>query len=486
MSYVPYRRSATTGLKSWLPPVLVSALLWWAGGNAISAREAVMATLLLFLPWNAYQRWQRDGSTQVPLFALIALAYWAAFAMPLWLGNPAVEPDSGRPFAEPTVFAVMAMAVAGVLAMGAGMKLPFRPFNPAAMPDVSDTPGSWLYLYIVMAIGTLLSISEGWNLILGSAGHQLINTLTSTVPMAICAMLTIRQFDRTATLVNRYVLAAFLVIRTVIGIAGGVLSPVIFMGVILALIHLSRRRRLPLRAILVIVPLALFLQTGKSVFREVYWTQGRQGGVIEKAQFWLKASLDQWNSALRNSNSQESQELASSALDRVALLSQSANVIAKTPLVVPFQYGESYAFLAATLVPRAVWPNKPTVNDANRFYQVAYGLTAKEDLEGVSISVGCLTEAFMNFGWWGVGFVMFFIGFLVGLFERTLLDARSGLLFCGVGLALLNGLLTVESQASQYLGGLLQQIAIVFVFALPVVRRRKMRGYEAGRLAETA
>jgi len=147
-------------------------------------------------------------------------------------------------------------------------------------------------------------------------------------------------------------------------------------------------------------------------------------------------------------------------------------VLARTPRDVPFQSGASYKFLAATLVPRVVWPDKPSVSDANQFYQVAYGLTDKDNLNSVSISVGCLIEAFMNFGWPGVALIMFFIGLIVGIFERTLLAADSGLLFCGLGLAMVSGLLAVESQAAQYLGGQLQQIALVFIVFLPVVRRR--------------
>jgi hypothetical protein len=52
-----------------------------------------------------------------------------------------------------------------------------------------------------------------------------------------------------------------------------------------------------------------------------------------------------------------------------------------------------------TLIPRFIWPDKPSVNDANQYYQVAYGLTTEENLDGVSIAVGVMTEGFINFGW---------------------------------------------------------------------------------------
>src|SRR4029077_9028656 len=110
-----------------------------------------------------------------------------------------------------------------------------------------------------------------------------------------------------------------------------------------------------------------------------------------------------------------------------------------------------------TLVPRFLWPDKPSVNDANRFYQTAYGLTAERQLGSVSIAVGVLGEAFINFGWPGVIGMMTAIGLLLGVFERTFGSGQSSVLFLAIGLALLQSLLAVESQLSQYVGGLIQQ-----------------------------
>jgi hypothetical protein len=311
--------------------------------------------------------------------------------------------------------------------------------------------------------------------------------LATVVPIAICVMLATKRMEGTATAADRYALAIFVAARIIVGIASGLLSPVAFMGVILALVHTSKYRRLPVRAILIIVPVAMFLQVGKGAFRGAYWSGAKTGSILEKAQFWLEASFDQWSSALSHNSHNDrrgSHALLAQSVDRIALLPQAANVLAKTPGLVPYQKGRTYSYFAATLIPRAVWPNKPSINEANRFYQVAYGVTAKEDLEGVSIAVGCLTESFINFGWWGVMPVMFVIGVIVGVFERTLLTEDSGLLFWGVGMALLSNLLTIEFQAAQYLGGLLQQIAVVFVVVLPVIRRRKTHRQPGLRLTE--
>ena len=62
----------------------------------------------------------------------------------------------------------------------------------------------------------------------------------------------------------------------------------------------------------------------------------------------------------------------------------------------------------------------------------------------------------MNFGWIGILAVGFLIGFAFGIYEVACFSAGSGLAATAVGLALLPGFLTIESQLVQYLGGILQ------------------------------
>ena len=482
MSGNPYRPSAARGFKEWFAPLAISAALWWLSSNDISFREGMLAALLLLIPWQAYCRWQRGGTTRLPLFSMIGIAYWAAFAMPLFLASPPTDPRTNKLFSESIVFQVLVMTVLGVAALGAGMKTPFRPLNPARMPDISDSNRAWRYLFCVLALGTLLSTgSDATVYALGGGGRQLILQLASIVPVTICAILATKQADGTAARSQRYALAVFVAARAIIGISSGWLGATIGVGVILGLVYIYRFRKLPMRTVLILIPIVLFLQTGKSAFREMYWTGKQTGGIVDKARFWMQASWDQWSAVFGAKHQTGSytgnsrSALFSESIDRLALLPQAANVLARTPRDVPWQNGASYSFLIASLVPRAVWPDKPSVNEANRFYQVAYGLTEKDNLDAVSISVGCLVESFMNFGWPGVILIMFAIGVILGFMERTLMGPESGLLFFGVGLALTNGLLTVEAQAAQYLGGQLQQIALVFVVFLPVIRRRKRR-----------
>jgi hypothetical protein len=112
------------------------------------------------------------------------------------------------------------------------------------------------------------------------------------------------------------------------------------------------------------------------------------------------------------------------------------------------------------------------VNDANQFYQVAYGMSTEEELNKVSIGVGVMTEAYISFGWYGVVGIMFLIGIFYDVYRRVLFSHNSGLLMVGVGLALLPQMITIESQMAAYLGGIVQQVIFTLLVFSPVIRWR--------------
>jgi hypothetical protein len=128
--------------------------------------------------------------------------------------------------------------------------------------------------------------------------------------------------------------------------------------------------------------------------------------------------------------------------------------------------------MAVALIPRFVWPDKPSVNEANRYYQLVFGLSTARNLNTVSIGAGCLTESYIGFGWPGVICIMFAIGIVLGIYERSFLAKDSSTLFLAIGVALLPGILGIEAQMSAYLGGVIQTVLLTMLVFLPVLRRR--------------
>jgi hypothetical protein len=236
------------------------------------------------------------------------------------------------------------------------------------------------------------------------------------------------------------------------------------------------RRRVPRWSLVFVVLFTLFFQVGKEDFRKAYWQGGEisaqqeQGSRVERVTFWAQNSFDKWNEALSDSSGDAFRRALNPSVSRISLLNQSANVVELTPSAIPYQYGWLYSYLAITWIPRFVWPDKPSVSEANRYYQVAYGLSSEDDLNNVAISVGLLTEGFINFGWVGVVGIMFLAGIFFDFYQKTFLSRTSGALMTGIGVILLPQFLAVESQMAQYVGGIAQQVVVTLIVMLPIIR----------------
>jgi hypothetical protein len=82
----------------------------------------------------------------------------------------------------------------------------------------------------------------------------------------------------------------------------------------------------------------------------------------------------------------------------------------KTPSTIPYWKGESYLPIFTKLIPRFLWPNKPTENMGQEFGH-RYGILAWDNLT-TSMNTPIIAEAYMNFG--EIGFyLIFFIMALV-------------------------------------------------------------------------
>jgi hypothetical protein len=239
-------------------------------------------------------------------------------------------------------------------------------------------------------------------------------------------------------------------------------------------------RRVPRGALAFVVLFTLFFQVGKDDFRKTYWQDGgigqqEQVDRVQRVAFWVQNSFDKWNEALSDSSGEAFRRAINPSVSRVSLLNQSANVVELTPSAVPYQYGWLYSYMAITWIPRFVWPDKPSVSEANQYYQVAYGLSTEDDLGRVSISVGLLTEGFINFGWPGVVGIMFLAGIFFDFYQRTFLAKTSGALMTGIGVILLPQFLAVESQVAQYVGGIMQQVVVTLIVMLPIIQIEGLR-----------
>ncbi len=418
-------------LLGFVMPLLVTLGLWMTSRHEISLAQFLSAWMLLCMPCWSYDTWKRSSRAALPLFALIASIYWLYFALPLFWGDRLALDwrSGGRILGNDAVTTSLLMVLAGLTFLWLGMRSGIsRVLVLSRLPDIPHSLSSMTYLRCLLVAGSALSLFSGASSAAGEGGRQIIYILQSDVPLVVFAFIFRRYLTDGAGLTDKILMAGFVILRVVTGISSGWLGSLVTFALVLTLVWLGERRRLPLAVFALLVPYVLFFQAGKTQFREQFWQRQADAGHIEKVEFWFRASAEAWSDAFSDPTKTRVGDLLSRSLMRTSLLTQSANVVEQTPSVVPYQYGRLYSYLGVTLIPRFLWPDKPSVNEANRFYQVAYGVTNERYLDTVSIAMGALTESYVNFGWFGVAGVMFILGLLLDLFQRYFLAPSSGAL----------------------------------------------------------
>lgn len=463
--------------RSLIVPAVITAFLWGTRANEITGWQLLASSALVCLPWHSYVQWKKGERADVPLFAMISAIYVLYYVVPLFWGDRTVSDyysGTGREISTQFVTGTMGMVLLGVSALWLGMRSHLgRTLAPRNSPDIPYAPARWNYLRGLVLVGIVFGFVTMPVYLLGEGGRQLIIILLTVGPMVAFAILFRAYLRGRSNQLDKLLLLAFISSRFVAGLSSGWLGTLVGICIICAAIYFAERRRIPALSFILIGTLTLFLQAGKEEFRHTYWVREDQTGKTEKMAFWVNTSLNEWGEALSDPTGGVFRDIIWHSLSRVSLLTQSANVLELTPATVPYQNGRLYSYMLVTFIPRAVWPDKPSVNEANQFYQVAYNLTSEDNLQNVSISVGVLTESYINFGWVGVPLVMFLLGVFLDFFQRTFFAKTSGLLFNAIGMVFLPLLLGIESQMAQYLGGIVQQIMLILIVMLPLIKFRR-------------
>ena len=452
-------------------PLLITGLLWFSSPYQLELSQVVGAFLLAYIPWMSYRRWQHTDRREFPLLAFILAMYWLAYVLPLFWSEREITSYSGdHGLSDVAITKSVYLAVEGASAISFGAILSRRvQWSPTVNIDIPRYRSHRRYLGIVLIGGLLLRMSVPIGQ-LGSGTRQILNNVETIVPSLAFGLLFRYWLRRQATRWEQLLVVVYLCGSVILGIASGWLGSVVAISIMCAAMYTYEHRKLPIVALVIILPVVLFFQPAKEGFRQRYWYSGGGGAsVSERLWSWVGDSWQMWNQALDDPGSEGITALANQSIGRLSLLQQTANVLELTPEVVPYQYFRLYSYLGLTFIPRFMWQDKPSVNDANIWYQVSYRITRPRGLQGVSVAVGTLTESYISFGWFGPLLIMVPLGMLLALFQRFFLRADRGLVFSTLGVVLIPQFLAIESQLAQYLSGLVQQIAVALLVLLPVL-----------------
>jgi hypothetical protein len=221
---------------------------------------------------------------------------------------------------------------------------------------------------------------------------------------------------------------------------------------ILAFLFAQSKRRIGyvlLTPIFLFAGLSLFVNymAARTEIRELVWYE--QAGLSEKLEKvanvfenfeWLDLSNSRHSDAINGRLNQNI--LVGAAVERLV----SGQV--------EYAYGSSMGAMILALIPRVVWPNKPSIGGGGT---IARDFTGIEFAEGTSVGAGQVLEFYVNFGTWGVigGFLLF--GCLIGRMDLLVIrylrqgDQRRFLFWFMICLSLLDAggnLIAIETTAA--------------------------------------
>lgn len=185
---------------------------------------------------------------------------------------------------------------------------------------------------------------------------------------------------------------------------------------VLSFIHL--RKRLPLGSIGVVVLAFVVLTPAKALFRNQVTARGGVQLELEEAVDLWADSLDRsWSERARQQDA-TGQSVESSA-QRLNYNGMIAHVFETVPARLPHELGDTYADIPLSLVPRVLYPDKPSSTYQFRGrWLIALGLQTRTSVETTALAVPTPAEAYWNFGWLGVFAVPMLLGLGVGLLLR--------------------------------------------------------------------
>ena len=395
--------------------VILSALAVEAVPTGVFLLTMLLLAVCL-LPLAIWQAGQRQGA---PMFELVCVAFAAAYAAPVFLIENAIGNYNQYTYLDWGVTTrALGFVVAGVTAMISGYyllpRLPLGHWLPRM-----DLPLQPLrmqrFLWFAFGAASGLRVLEwltsaAWGRGIAGVASALI-TLVLATGIALLAY-RIYRGDGTARQGSKALLYGVVAAAVVLGLGGGMLETVFLPLVVVFVVRWHASRRFPAAWMLCGSLAFLLLNAAKYEYRGEVWFSSKEYTLVERMETWARTSATVVESL---TTSEGARAVFQRTFYRLDLIHTMAHVVDLTPSHLPYYGGVSYEYLLYGWIPRILWPDKPSAQEANVLFAVDYGLLLDSQTDTTMIGIGFLAEAYANFGLTGVVVVMFLIGCLFGL-----------------------------------------------------------------------
>ncbi len=445
--------------------------------------QTFLGTLLLAVCVYPCARYFDRHETGLPTMPVFCLAYAMQFAFPVFTSEDTFLLFAGeiKYLEQSDVVAALLLSIIGIAALQLGYYWFQKSSCRNVMPVAQLPLKKWKALIYCLAVGLLLPLLLTFKGIIPEDFQQPLSSILrvlQTQVLVVIGILGWLYYGRKESKFYGLWLYGLVLVASMRGISSGSLEEALAPIGVLFVVKWLYTRRVPVTPIVATTLLVIFLSPVKSDYRQKYW-MGEDPDLAEQSFLtrgltWIDQAAEYWRDTL--SGSRDLAEATSSATSRADFIHQVAHIYSMTPEVVPYQYGKTYSFFAVSFIPRIIWPDKPVAGSANAFYAVSYGVTTEEGATRTTFGVSIVGEAFMNFGIYGVVFIMLIQGVLISGLHHSFGGAESGpggqAVFLAFFVFFLNG---IGSSAEIMFGGILQNLICGYFLLLWAKERPGIR-----------
>lgn len=469
---------------------------WFVAGVAASAavfpflapegmplEHYVLGLALWALCWYPSARYFARGERTLPAFELICIAYGAQFALPAFIARPFLRIAMGDVSISPgDKTAVLILSLLGVGSMQLGYYVMRRGRYRRLLPTVRlplDPRRGLIYAVVMGLAGMVILYSPllgllSWSELGGS--QALAGLIANQVNVAIAILVWLVYAERYNRLLILFVYG--LVAAAVLaGLSQGGMEAALIPVAAFVAARWLYLRKVPWLLCALCLICVLALQPVKGKYRTLIWSanSGGQTSLLDNAGLWAGLAADYWGEVIKGEEAGLG-EGVQATFQRVDFIHVFAHVWAMTPDAVPYQYGGTYSYLLVTLIPRAVWSDKPIAQEANDFFGLSYGISTSEQIGQTMTGVSLLIESFINFGVPGVVLIMFLQGVIFSTLNNSLNTPEAGAgswaIYISITIYFLNG---IGSNTAALFGGLIQIVIVNYLLMSWARKSRRAR-----------
>jgi hypothetical protein len=452
--------------------------------------RAAVLWLLCWAPAIRYTVTSRADRRPIPFLPVVGILYGLYYALSpalgianLWGRDPitlsGVTPifDPAREYAHPVDLALSGWVVC--LVAYTGMASVWHPGLPRMTRRLSGVRGHTLRacVHALVAIGLVALVFRHMELPIANTGPAQMLIFLSQGGLLLLIVWSVRgRLSRAGRLLTLLLVLGAFYLQLGAGATGSVLhlSFVIFVGMLTA--HGNPRLRYIVAGGVVVAGCVAIRGVMRDWRQEVWADQQHSVSPLYRSQALVRLlgeSVDRNGVAGAVGNGWE---VIASRSSNIELL---ADVMRRTPSQVAYWNGATYESLTGALVPRLVWPDKPTKTLGQDFGH-RYSYLLPNDLT-TSINLPALVEFYINFGDDGIVVGMFLVGVIFALLEGLINVPGQSVVVTAAAAPVLAQLFVMESDLSLQFGGLPLQLFVLWALGIGIcaleARRRGARRF---------